>query len=248
MRHAASIRAIIKTFENIFLAFVSTMSRLTYYLTGNIMTNKLSILFAVALSIFAVQANAFDRAVIADSAENVTPILNGSTVPNVMVKTADGSPVSLPALLMQKPAVIVFYRGGWCPYCSRQLAELKDIEQELVAEGYQILAISPETPEKLQSQKLETEFAAVLISDADLNAIKAFGIGFYVPDDTRNLYRDRMQVELTVDQSERAVMPAPAIYITDTSGKILFNYVNPDYKTRPSAALVLSAAKLVKQP
>ncbi|WP_395339456.1 peroxiredoxin-like family protein [Ningiella sp. W23] len=207
-----------------------------------------SIIF-VLLGLSLNHANALDRTVIADTAANVTPILNGTTIPNVMVKTAEGDPVSLPALLMLKPSVIVFYRGGWCPYCSRQLAELKDIEQELVSEGYQILAISPETPEKLQSQKLETEFAAQLISDADLNAIKEFGIGFYVPDDTRKLYKDRMQIELAADasdDSERAVLPAPAIFITDTSGTVLFNYVNPDFKTRPSAQLVLSAAKLVK--
>jgi peroxiredoxin len=192
-------------------------------------------------------ALALDRTQIAENAQDVTPILNGTSVPNVMVKTAEGSPLSLPALLMEKPSVIVFYRGGWCPYCSRQLAELKDIEQELVDEGYQIIAISPETPEKLQAQKLQTEFAAQLISDADLNAIKNFGIGFYVPNDTRNLYKDRMQVELTADKSDRAVLPAPAIFITDTSGTVVFSYVNPDFKVRPSAALVLSAAKLVKQ-
>ncbi|MFC4701195.1 peroxiredoxin-like family protein [Glaciecola siphonariae] len=208
---------------------------------------RLLALVAVALAFTSLHANALDRTQIADTAENVTPILNGSTVANVMVKTADGSPVSLPALLMQKPSVIVFYRGGWCPYCSRQLAELKDIEQELVAEGYQILAISPETPEKLQAQKLQTEFAAQLISDAELNAIRSFGIGFYVPDETRKLYKDRMQIELSADTTERAVLPAPAIFITDTKGTVLFNYVNPDFKTRPSAALVLSAAKLVKQ-
>ncbi|MBT1451809.1 AhpC/TSA family protein [Glaciecola sp. XM2] len=200
---------------------------------------------AVFVTLLSFQSVALDRSVIADKAENVTPILNGANVPNVMVQTAEGSPVSLPALLMQKPAVIVFYRGGWCPYCSRQLAELKDIEQELVAEGYQILAISPETPEKLQSQKLETEFAAQLISDADLNAIKSFGIGFYVENETRNRYKT-FEIELASDETERSVMPAPAIFITDTSGKVLFNYVNPDFRTRPSAALVLSAAKLVK--
>jgi peroxiredoxin len=167
-------------------------------------------------------------------------------VPNVTVKTADGSPVSLQALLMQKPAVIVFYRGGWCPYCSRQLAELKSIEQDLVKEGYQILAISPESVEKLQSQKLETEFAAQLISDESLSAIKAFGIGFYVPNDTRALYKDRMNVELTADDSERAVLPAPAIFITNTEGQVVFSYVNPNFRVRPSAELVLSAARLVK--
>lgn len=210
------------------------------------MKNSLLSLFAGLLTFVSAQALAVDRTVIAEKAEDVMPILIGSTIPNVMVKTAEGAPVSLPALLMQKPSVIVFYRGGWCPYCSRQLADLKDIEQELVAEGYQILAVSPETPEKLQSQKLQTEFAVQLISDADLQAIKSFGIGFYVPDDTRNLYKERMQLELLTDNSDRAVLPAPAIFITDTSGKVLFSYVNPDFKMRPSAALVLSAAKLVK--
>jgi peroxiredoxin len=166
--------------------------------------------------------------------------------PNVTVKTAGGSPVSLQALLMQKPTVLIFYRGGWCPYCSRQLAELKSIEQDLVDEGYQVLAISPESPEKLQSQKLETEFAVTLISDESLAAIRGFGVAFYVPTDTRKLYKDRMNVELTADETKTAVLPAPAIFILDETGTVQFNYVNPDFKVRPSAALVLSAAKLVK--
>ena len=204
------------------------------------------ILQATALQTNA-QAQEFDRAQIRDKAEDVTPILNGSTVPKATVKTADGSVVSLQALLMQKPSVIVFYRGGWCPYCSRQLAELKDIESDLVGEGYQILAISPESVGKLQSQKLETEFAATLISDDKLEAIKAFGIGFYVPNDTRALYKDRMSVELTADENDRAVLPAPAIFITNTEGQVVFSYVNPNFRVRPSADLVLSAAKLVKQ-
>jgi peroxiredoxin len=189
---------------------------------------------------------ALDRTVIADKAENVTPLLNGSIAPNVTVKTAGGSPVSLRALLMQKPTVLIFYRGGWCPYCSRQLAELKSIEQELVDEGYQVLALSPESPEKLQSQKLDTEFAVTLISDESLAAIRGFGVAFYVPSDTRKLYKDQMNVDLTADETKTAVLPAPAIFILDEMGIVQFNYVNPDFKVRPSAALVLSAAKLVK--
>lgn len=201
---------------------------------------------AVVLIIVSFNALAVDRAQIREKAEDVTPLLNGATVPKATVKLADGSPVSLQALLMQKPSVVVFYRGGWCPYCSRQLAELKDIEQDLVDEGYQILAISPESVEKLNQQKLETEFAAQLISDDKLEAIKGFGIGFYVPNDTRKLYKDRMNVELTADKDDRAVLPAPAIFITNTQGQVVFSYVNPNFRVRPSADLVLSAAKLVK--
>ncbi|MFC3123211.1 peroxiredoxin-like family protein [Agaribacter flavus] len=210
------------------------------------MLNSIKLMLTSTLLLFAFSSIALDRTQIAENAEDVTPLLNGMAVPNVMVKTSEGDPVSLKAMLLQKPSVIVFYRGGWCPYCSRQLAELKNIEQALTEAGYQILAISPETPEKLQSQKLETEFAAQLLSDADLNAIKGFGIGFYVPDDTRKLYKDRMNVELTPDTTDRAVLPAPAIFITDTLGNIKFSYVNPNFKVRPSAELVLSAATLLK--
>lgn len=191
-------------------------------------------------------AVAVDRSQIKDKAEDVTPLLNGAQVPAATVKLADGSPVSLQAMLLQKPSVIVFYRGGWCPYCSRQLAEFKNIEKDLVKQGYQILAISPESPESLQAQKLKTEFAAQLISDQNLEAIKAFGVGFYVPNDTRKLYKEKMDIDLTADKDDRAVLPAPAIFITDTKGQVLFNYVNPNFRVRPSAELVLSAATLVK--
>jgi peroxiredoxin len=206
---------------------------------------KLILMTFVALVSLTVQA--VDRSVIRDNAADVTPILNGTQAPNATLRTADGSPVSLQALLMQKPSVIVFYRGGWCPYCSQQLAELQTIESELVKEGYQILAISPESPEKLQSQKIDTDYVAQLLSDEKLQAISGFGIGFYVEDDTRALYKDRMNVELTPDATDRAVLPAPAIFITNTKGQVVFNYVNPDYKVRPSAELVLSAAKLSNQ-
>jgi len=192
--------------------------------------------FAVTAAV-STSALAIDRTVIADKVEDVT---------SVTLKKADGSSVSLQALLMQKPTVLIFYRGGWCPYCSRQLAELKSIEQDLVGEGYQVLAISPESPEKLKTQKLETEFAVTLISDESLAAIRGFGVAYYVPNDTRKLYKDRMNVELTADITQRAVLPAPAIFILDETGTVQFNYVNPDFTVRPSAALVLSAAMLVK--
>ncbi|MDT0596350.1 peroxiredoxin-like family protein [Glaciecola petra] len=207
---------------------------------------KKTVSAALILIMMSFNLLAVDRTQIRDKAEDVTPLLNGSMVPKATVKLDDGSPVSLHALIMQKPSVIVFYRGGWCPYCSRQLAELKDIEQDLVNEGYQILAISPESVDKLNEQKLETEFAAQLISDEKLEAIKGFGVGFYVPNDTRALYKDRMNVELTSDSNNRAVLPAPAIFITNTEGQVVFSYVNPNFRVRPSAELVLSAAKLVK--
>src|SRR5271156_5058051 len=41
---------------------------------------------------------------------------------------APGNPASLDQLVENGPAVIVFYRGGWCPYCN---LALRTYQQEL---------------------------------------------------------------------------------------------------------------------
>ncbi|MFT5674122.1 MAG: peroxiredoxin [Paraglaciecola sp.] len=187
---------------------------------------------------------ALDRTQIADDAEDVTPLLIGQKIPNSTLQTVDGDPVSLKALTMQKPTVLIFYRGGWCPYCNRQLAGLKDIELELTELGYQILAISPETPEQLQEQKLQSKFAVQLLSDPGLEAISGFGIGFYLPLITEKLYETKMGITLTDDKgSGKAVLPAPAVFILDQKGMVKFSYVSPNYKIRMSPELLVQAAK-----
>ncbi|WP_339719658.1 peroxiredoxin-like family protein [uncultured Paraglaciecola sp.] len=205
----------------------------------------LFIILILSIGLYSNTSYALDRTLIADSAENVTPLLIGQAAPNSKLQTAMGDPVSLKALTMQKPTVLIFYRGGWCPYCNSQLAGLKDIEGQLDTLGYQILAISPETPAQLQQQKLQTKFTVRLLSDPDLEAISGFGIGFYVPDATRTKYKSNWDISLNSEKvTGKAVLPAPAVFILDTTGKILFSYVNPDIKTRLSPELLYQAAKL----
>jgi peroxiredoxin len=207
----------------------------------------LSLLLTLILSVgfFSNQSFALDRTQIADSAENVTPLLIGQNAPSSTLQSVEGIPISLKALTIEKPTVLIFYRGGWCPYCNRQLAGLKNIESQLDQLGFQILAISPESPAQLQEQKLQTKFSVRLLADPDLDTIRGFGIGFFVSDDTRTTYKSKWDIDLVSDKtSGQAVLPAPAVFILDTSGKITFSYVSPDIKTRISPELVYQAAKL----
>ena len=130
---------------------------------------KTRLLLILSLLILSPLASA-DRDAIAPSADTVTPLLNGMRVPDVTVKTVDGDPVSLRAIVMQKPTLILFYRGGWCPYCNRQLAGIKNIEADLTKLGYQILAISPQSGEQLKEQALKTEMDAMLYTEFTLVA------------------------------------------------------------------------------
>lgn len=207
----------------------------------------LSALLSIGFSaLISLNVSALERTIIADDAADVTPLLIGQSAPNTTLQTVDGAPVSLKALTLEKPSVLIFYRGGWCPYCNRQLAGLKDIEKQLEELGYQILAISPETPEQLQTQKLQEKFTVRLLSDATLNTIKGFGIGFYVDDQTTTKYKTQWDIDLNQkDISGKGVLPAPAVFILDTKGKVKFSFVNPDFKERLSPELLLAAARLV---
>lgn len=211
------------------------------------MKNVLVMLSVIVIfSIASPSSWAFDRTKIAEDAADVRPLLIGQSAPNVTLQTVDSAPVSLQALTMEKPTIVIFYRGGWCPYCNRQLAGLKDIEGQLAALGYQIIAISPETPAQLQAQKLQEKFSVRLLSDASLKAISGFGIAFYVADETTSKYKSHWDIDLNQqDKSGKAVLPAPAVFILDTRGRVKFSFVNPDYKERLSPELLLSAASLL---
>ena len=184
---------------------------------------------------------------IAESAEHVSPLLNGQFVPDVIVQTEYGKDISLKSLIESKPSLVIFYRGGWCPYCNRQMKGLLEVEQRIIDLGYQIIAISPDTPERLQAQKSGGDFDVIRLSDNGLNAIRAFGLGYFLDNNTANTYRDKLGANLvTLDGSNKVVLPVPAAYVFDTSGLVQFQYVNPNYRVRVSPQLLFYAAQIAR--
>ena len=105
-----------------------------------------------------------------------TPLDAGGTMPAVTLQTADGEAFDLAAAVREQPAVLIFYRGGWCPYCTRHLMALQEVEPQVLEAGYRILAISPDRPEKLRETLAEQELGYTLLSDSDMTAAKAFGL------------------------------------------------------------------------
>lgn len=87
-----------------------------------------------------------DKKKVANSAEEICPIKIGETIPSVYVKNLDGENVDLNGLTSGKKSVLIFYRGGWCPFCNMQLANLNQIKKQLVELGYQLIAISIDKP------------------------------------------------------------------------------------------------------
>lgn len=58
---------------------------------------------------------------VANSADKVKPLLVGASVPPLTLRTVDGEQFDLSEAIAAKPTVLVFYRGGWCPFCNAHL-------------------------------------------------------------------------------------------------------------------------------
>lgn len=179
----------------------------------------------------------------AEEATKVTPVLTGTTIPGATVKTTEGKSVDIKSLVAQKPTVLIFYRGGWCPYCNAHLAELQKIEQQLVDMGYQILAVSPDRPEILKKSIDKHNLNYTLLSDSPMRLTKAFGLAFQVDKSTVERYK-KSGIDLEKNSGfSHHLLPVPAVYLINPDGLITFRYVNPNYKTRINSEVLLSAAK-----
>lgn len=180
---------------------------------------------------------------IAASPEQVCPALVGASIPSVEVSTPEGTAVNLQQVVQGKPTLLLVYRGGWCPYCNRHLTALMDIEQSLLSLGYQIIAISADRPEKLRESLGEHEWRYQLFSDSAATAAQALGLAFVVDDATVTRYE---KYGIDLDKASglpHHILPVPAAFIVNTSGIITFAYVNPNYKVRVDAELLLAAAR-----
>ena len=180
---------------------------------------------------------------VSNSAEEVRPLLVGAPIPTAQFLTADGKLFDLNTAIKDSPAILMFYRGGWCGYCNAQMGQLKEIEEDLVALGYRIFAISPDTPDRLQKSMAKHEMKYTLLQDKDLLVSQSFGIVFKLDDSTTKKYLGA-NIPLSFNaQSNGRVLPVPAVFLVGTDGKIRFHYVNPSYSVRLDPDVLLSAAK-----
>ncbi len=161
------------------------------------------------------------------------PLKEGDSIPDVKLRTDDNQEVSLRQLVAEKPTVLIFYRGGWCPFCTRHLSDRAGIEDDLEKAGAQLLAISMDQPSELRETPNRDKLGYRLLSDSDAVAAKAFGIAFQVEDALVRKYKQSYKIDLEAASGQtHHILPHPAVFVADTYGKIRFAYVNSDWPHR----------------
>ncbi|MFK7785120.1 MAG: peroxiredoxin-like family protein [Crocinitomicaceae bacterium] len=193
----------------------------------------LSILFAL-LSSATAQDQMFD----------ICPMKVGENIPDsIMVTDVSGTPILFGDAIKKDKAIIVFYRGGWCPYCTRHLSALGQMKEEIEELGYTLYGITPDQFDSLGVSQVRSQSDYKIFSDSKVELITAFGLGWEVDDKNYVKYRDQYGMDTEEWSGEtHHVLPVPAVYIIE-DGVVQFNYVNPNYSVRLKPETLLAILK-----
>jgi len=162
----------------------------------------------------------------------------GAKIEDFTLPGADGTPTGLAELVADGPAVLVFYRGQWCPYCN---LTLRTYQQELLPElgklGATLVAVSPQRPDGSVPEGL----AFPALSDAGSAVARRLGLSYPVSTPVRDamvtLGTDLEQVNGTWE------LVHPAVLVVDRDRVLRFVDVHPDFVTRTEPADILEAVK-----
>lgn len=167
----------------------------------------------------------------------------GAAAPRLTLPNALGAPVALESLWQRGPLVLVFYRGGWCPYCNLELRAWQSELATLEHLGASLVAVSPQTPDQSLSTAEKNELAFTVLSDSQLQAAEAFGVAFTLSPELVELY-SRAGIDLPmINGNGRWVLQLPATYVIGRDGRIYFAHVEADYRERAEPADVLASVE-----
>jgi peroxiredoxin len=186
----------------------------------------------------------FDRSIeeLLDQGIPAGVVAVGATLESFALSDASGTLVNLAELVEAGPAVIVFYRGGWCPYCNLALRTYQqELLPELAAHGARLVAISPQTPDQSLSTVEKAELDFTVLSDPGSRIAQQIGIVFQQADEVLDAQRKLGLVLTEVNAEGSTMLPRPTVLIVDRARTVRFVDVQPDYTARTEVADILAA-------
>lgn len=159
----------------------------------------------------------------------------GEIAPNFTLTNALGEQVELYQYLKKGTVILTWYRGGWCPYCNLTLHQLQMELPEFEANGAQLLALTPEIPDESLTTSEKHNLKFEVLSDLGNTVAREYGIVFKLTDDVAEAYNKSFGLnEHNGDKSNE--LPLAATYIINKDGKIIYAFLDADYRNRAEPA------------
>ena len=152
-----------------------------------------------------------------------------------------GEKVSLKSLYAKGPTLVVFYRGGWCPYCNFQNRALTEKYSEFESRGVQIVAISSDQVSNAVKTGKHYKVPFTLLSDSDLEAHTAYKVAVQLsPEELEAYKKEGIDLEAASGKDHHK-LAIPSYFLVDAKGVVRWAHADPDFRTRPSVEQLLAA-------
>ncbi|MEV4422867.1 peroxiredoxin-like family protein [Patulibacter sp. NPDC049589] len=166
----------------------------------------------------------------------------GDRMPDGDLLDVQGRATTLAATRDGAPAVVVFYRGAWCPYCNVALrAYEQDLTGPLAEAGVRLVAISPQKPDGSLSTREQAELTYDVLSDPGNQIATALGVLSAGSDDARAAQLELGLDVTAVNADGTPGLPMPTVVVVDGDGAIAWIDVQPNYARRTEPAAILDA-------
>lgn len=158
-------------------------------------------------------------------------LIVGSKLPHFTLLNAQDKTVST-AQLTDRPAILLFYRGNWCPLCMAQLKELVARYKEISALGVRVAMISPQPHSNTVelAKKFDVEFD--FLTDTGNAAARTLGI--------ENRNGTPMGMQMFGYENDTVL---PTVIITGKDGKIIWTHETDNYRIRPEPDVFLDVLR-----
>jgi peroxiredoxin len=165
----------------------------------------------------------------------------GDVMPPFLLPDETGRLVSLQSLISQGPAVVMFYRGHWCPYCRLNVSAVIQAEDEIDALGGKIVAIMPETQKYAGQFKSDSGAPFPVLTDLDNGYALSLNLAIWLGPEIQGLlsYLDLSDFQ----GNDGWVLPIPATFVVGRDGMVKARFVDPDFRKRMEIDDLLAAVR-----
>lgn len=167
----------------------------------------------------------------------------GDRLPDFALPDERGRYRSLVDVVGERPLVLSFNRGGWCPYCRSELSAWGERMPDLVMAGGRFATITGEAGGRaVRLHELVGPDAAILC-DIDHGLALSLGLAFRCDVDLQRRYRDCGLDLADIYGSEGWILPVPATFVIDRDLIVRFAFTDPDFRLRAEPDEVLDVIR-----